>query len=249
MITIISPAKKQDFGLSEINVCSQPAYLSDAKILIERLRALSQLDLMRLMSISKQLAELNYNRYRYFAPPFSLQNAKQALLAFKGDVYGSMDISNYSSEDFDFAQKHLRILSGLYGVLRPLDLVQAYRLEMGTKLANEHGNNLYSFWRDKLSENINQDEDKVLVNLASNEYFKAIDKSTLKAQVLQISFKENKNGIYKIIGIYAKKARGLMANFIIKNRINDIKLLKKFNAATYHFNPKFSSQWHWVFTR
>lgn len=252
MITVISPSKKQDFTPVEFKQCQQhstPQQLAASQQLINILLPLSKTDIGQLMAISDNLSALNHQRYREFKLPLTLKNAKQAVLAFKGDVYSGIDVEQYSQADFEFAQANLRILSGLYGVLKPLDLIAPYRLEMGTKLANAKGKNLYEFWGETLSQAINQQEQEILVNLASNEYFKGIDRRALNAKVLQIDFKENKNGQYKIIGIHAKKARGLMVNYIIKNQITHPEKLKKFNANTYQFNAEFSSEWHWVFTR
>jgi cytoplasmic iron level regulating protein YaaA (DUF328/UPF0246 family) len=178
-----------------------------------------------------------------------LDNAKQALLAFKGDVYNGINASSLSVKDLDFAQKNVRMISGLYGVLRPLDLIQPYRLEMGTKLSNAQGNNLYDYWGSGISEVLNEDEEKLIVNLASNEYFKAIDNKILKAQILDIVFKEKKNNTYKVIGIYAKRARGLMINYIIRNRLTDAEALKDFSDEGYLYNQELSSDKTWVYVR
>jgi len=201
------------------------------------------------MSLSEKLSKLNFDRFQAFKTPFSLDNAKQALLAFKGDVYNGINASSLSVKDLDFAQKNVRMLSGLYGVLRPLDLIQPYRLEMGTKLSNVQGNNLYDYWGSGISEVLNEDEEKLIVNLASNEYFKAIDKKLLKAQILDIVFKEKKNDTYKVIGIYAKRARGLMINYIIRNRLTDAEVLKDFSDEGYLYNQDLSSDSTWVYVR
>jgi hypothetical protein len=201
------------------------------------------------MSLSEKLSKLNFDRFQAFKTPFSLDNAKQALLAFKGDVYNGINASSLSVKDLDFAQKNVRMLSGLYGVLRPLDLIQPYRLEMGTKLSNAQGNNLYDYWGSGISEVLNEDEQKLIVNLASNEYFKAIDKKLLKAQILDIVFKEKKNDTYKVIGIYAKRARGLMINYIIRNRLTDAEVLKDFSDEGYLYNQDLSSDSTWVYVR
>ncbi len=201
------------------------------------------------MSLSEKLSKLNFDRFQAFKTPFSLDNAKQALLAFKGDVYNGINASSLSVKDLDFAQKNVRMLSGLYGVLRPLDLIQPYRLEMGTKLSNAQGKNLYDYWGSGISEVLNEDEEKLIVNLASNEYFKAIDKKILKAQILDIVFKEKKNDTYKVIGIYAKRARGLMINYIIRNRLTDAEALKDFSDEGYLYNQELSSDKTWVYVR
>ena len=201
------------------------------------------------MSLSEKLSKLNFDRFQAFKTPFSLDNAKQALLAFKGDVYNGINASSLSVKDLDFAQKNVRMLSGLYGVLRPLDLIQPYRLEMGTKLGNAQGKNLYDYWGSGISEVLNEDEEKLIVNLASNEYFKAIDKNILKAQILNIVFKEKKNDTYKVIGIYANRARGLMINYIIRNRLTDAEVLKDFSDEGYLYNQELSSDSKWVYVR
>jgi cytoplasmic iron level regulating protein YaaA (DUF328/UPF0246 family) len=201
------------------------------------------------MSLSEKLSKLNFDRFQAFKTPFSLDNAKQALLAFKGDVYNGINASSLSVKDLDFAQKNVRMISGLYGVLRPLDLIQPYRLEMGTKLSNAQGNNLYDYWGSGISEVLNEDEEKLIVNLASNEYFKAIDNKILKAQILDIVFKEKKNNTYKVIGIYAKRARGLMINYIIRNRLTDAEALKDFSDEGYLYNQELSSDKTWVYVR
>ena len=201
------------------------------------------------MSLSEKLSKLNFDRFQAFKTPFSLDNAKQALLAFKGDVYNGINASSLSAKDLDFAQKNVRMISGLYGVLRPLDLIQPYRLEMGIKLSNVQGNNLYDYWGSGISEVLNEDEEKLIVNLASNEYFKAIDNKILKAQILDIVFKEKKNNTYKVIGIYAKRARGLMINYIIRNRLTDAEALKDFSDEGYLYNQELSSDKKWVYVR
>jgi hypothetical protein len=201
------------------------------------------------MTLSDKLSKLNFDRFQTFKTPFSLDNAKQALLAFKVDVYNGIDAPSLSLEDLKFAQNNVRMISGLYGVLRPLDLIQPYRLEMGTKLSNKNGSNLYDYWGSKISKVLNGDEKDLIINLASNEYFKSIDKKVLKAQILDIVFKEKKNDTYKVIGIYAKRARGLMVNYIIRNRITDPKALKNFSDEGYHYDEALSSDSSWVYIR
>jgi len=253
MILIISPSKTQDFSPSVLTQHTQARQLQQSQNLINTLVTLTPEELSSLMKISDKLSQLNWQRYQDFELPFNLSNAKQALLAFKGDVYSGIETENYTDEDFAFAQQHLRLLSGLYGVLRPLDLVQPYRLEMGTRLKNSRGKNLYEFWGTQITDLLNQDlateKQPLLVNLASNEYFKSIQAKQLNAKILTLSFKENKNGIYKIIAIHAKRARGFMANFVIKNRITDEEELKGFNQAGYVFNPSLSTELEWVFSR
>ncbi len=253
MILVISPSKTLDFLPNLFHIHTQPRQLDKSQELINTVKQLSSEQLGGLMKISEKLSQLNWQRYRDFQQPFSLDNAKQALLSFKGDVYGGIDSGNYNEEDFAFAQQHLRILSGLYGALRPLDLIQPYRLEMGTRLQNEYGKNLYEFWDTQVTELLNQDFENepmpLLINLASNEYFKVIRPKVLKAKILTLNFKENKAGVYKTIGIHAKRARGLMADFVIKNRIIQAEEIKEFNQENYVFNPSLSSEKEWVFSR
>ncbi|EIM74549.1 hypothetical protein A3SI_15563 [Nitritalea halalkaliphila LW7] len=198
-----------------------------------------------MMSVSENIAQLNAERYANFQKRFEPDTAKQALLAFKGDVYTKIDVDNYTEEDFDFAQRHLRILSGLYGVLRPLDLIQPYRLEMGIRIENGHGKNLYEFWGARIAKKLNEDvAEGAIINLASQEYFKAVSQADLQAEVISPAFKEFKNGSYKVIGIYAKQARGLMADYIIKNRITDPEELKAFTSEGYEWaGPDVDEGW------
>ena len=249
MLAIISPSKTQDFSSCDIKSYSQSRQLNHSQELVGILKNKNQQQISKLMSLSEKLSKLNFDRFQSFKTPFSLGNAKQALLAFKGDVYNGIDALSLSSQDLEFAQNNVRILSGLYGVLRPLDLIQPYRLEMGTKLDNKKGDNLYDFWGGGISDVLNQDESDLIVNLASNEYFKAIDKKTLKASVLDIVFKEKKGETYKVIGIYAKRARGLMVNYIIRNRLTNKELLKDFSDEGYSFDQKLSTGSSWVYLR
>lgn len=249
MLAVISPAKTQDFSPANMRVYTQPRQIKQSEALIDILKRKTKNEIAKLMSISDKLAQLNFDRFQTFATPFNLNNAKQALLAFKGDVYTGIDAAHLSADDLDFAQDNLRMLSGLYGVLRPLDLIAPYRLEMGTRLENPQGKNLYEFWGNKISQMLNKDEPEVIINLASNEYFKGIDKNALNAKIINIVFKERKNAHYKIIGIYAKRARGLMAHYIIKNRLINPEDLKAFNTDNYQFQAKMSAADLWVFTR
>ncbi len=253
MIIVISPSKTLDFEPNPFLVHTQPRQLEKSQELIDTAKQLSPEGLASLMKISEKLSQLNWQRYQDFHQPFTLDNAKQALLSFKGDVYSGIDSDNYNDEDFTFAQKHLRILSGLYGALRPLDLIQPYRLEMGTRLENKYGKNLYEFWGGQVTEGLNQDMNNVstplLINLASNEYFKVIKPKLLRAKVLTLAFKENKAGTYKIIGVHAKRARGLMTNYIIKNRLTEAEGIKKFKGENYIFNSSISTESEWVFCR
>ena len=259
MLILISPAKTLDFETPpKCARISQPNFLSDTQILVDRLRNLSATEVSSLMKISDKLGELNAERYQAWQPAFDDTNAKQALLAFRGDVYQGLNADSFSQADFEFAQEHLRILSGLYGILRPLDLIQPYRLEMGTKLAHAKlqdlaANTLYEFWQDKLANAINQQLDKLdnrtVVNLASHEYFKAVQPKLLKAEIVTPAFKDWKNDKYKIVSFYAKKARGMMSAYIIKNRIKRVKDLKSFGEAGYSFNNELSDGNNLVFTR
>lgn len=252
MIIILSPSKSQDFSINDNTQFSLPRQLDQSAELIQLLAPYSPEALGKLMKISEKLSFLNWQRFQAFNRPFSLDNAKQALLSFTGDVYKNIQVSEYSVDSLAFAQQHVRILSGLYGVLRPLDLIQPYRLEMGTRLQNPKGKNLYSFWGTQISALLNQDlknQTPLLINLASNEYFKAIKLTFLQAKILTLSFKEYRSGAYKIIAIHAKQARGLMANFIIKNRINEAQKLKEFTLENYRFNPDLSTDNEWVFSR
>ncbi len=254
MISIIAPSKTLDMGKKAHPEATTPFFSEKTRVLVSHMKTLGPEDLEQLMKISPQLARLNHQRYQDFSMPFTSQNATPALLAFKGDVYQGMDTEHYSSQDFDFAQAHLRILSGLYGLLRPLDLIQPYRLEMGIRFAGPWGENLVDFWADRITDRIVQDVadsggDPVLVNLASNEYVKAVDNSKLKVERLNIHFKEKKKDTFKVIGIHAKRARGVMADFIIKNGINETKTLKIFTRGGYRFNPELSQDNDWVFTR
>ena len=205
------------------------------------------------MGISPKLSQLNFERFVNWQLPFNMENAKQAILAFTGDVYTGIDASTLNETELQTAQTDLRILSGLYGVLKPLDLIQAYRLEMGKKLQTPKGKNLYEFWGDKITNEINktlkEKEDKYLINLASNEYFKSVNKKEVKAEIITPVFKDLKNGQYKVISFFAKKARGLMTRFIIQNQITDPEYLKAFNSDGYVFNPHLSKNQELVFTR
>ncbi|MDP1558654.1 MAG: peroxide stress protein YaaA [Nitrosomonas sp.] len=252
MLIIISPAKTLDFETpATTNKHTLPIMLDDSVELIDQLRKLEPDALSKLMSISPKLAVLNSNRYYEWALPFNTANAKQSALAFKGDVYTGLNADTFNPSEMDFAQKHLRILSGLYGVLRPLDLIQAYRLEMGAKFKNQRGNNLYEFWGDAITDLINQDikkqKSQVLLNLASIEYFKSINARKLNARVINPIFKDKKNGAYKIISFYAKKARGLMSRYIIQNKLTEVENIKGFNLEGYTF--KGSTNDDWLFTR
>ena len=254
MLAIISPAKSLDFdGRAPTRKSSVPSFLDDSAELIRELRELAPQELSDLMGISTSLAELNYDRYATWGEPFSRRNAKQAMFAFNGDVYLGLKSTEFSERDLTWAQKHLRILSGLHGILKPLDLIQPYRLEMGTRLPNRRGGDLYEFWRDKvtaaLNEAIDAQRQPILVNLASNEYFNAVDTARIDARIITPTFKDLKNGRYMFISFFAKKARGLMAAYLIKNRVTTLKALKAFDWQGYRFSPAQSSANEWVFLR
>ena len=240
MISVLSPAKTLDYCRQELTrKATQPDFLEESRELVGKLSGMTKGRLRKLMNISENLAELNLERYREWSTPFTTANAKQALLAFKGDVYTGLDCEDWTARDFEFAQKHLRILSGLYGVLRPLDLMQAYRLEMGTGLKNKKGKDLYAFWGTKVTLAINETlaeaKAKVLVNLASNEYFSVIEPSLLDKPVVTPVFKDWKNGEYKFMSFFGKKARGMMANFIVRERIKTPEGLEDFDVDGYKF--------------
>lgn len=254
MLMVISPAKTLDYDTPPATArFTQPQFLDHAQELIGQLREMSPQQIGELMHLSDKLAALNVARYGSWHPDFTPTNAKQALLAFKGDVYTGLDAEDFSEADFDFAQDHLRMLSGLYGVLRPLDLMQPYRLEMGTKLANPRGNNLYEFWGERISGWLNEalaaQGDEILLNLASNEYFGAVKRKALNARIIDTEFKDLKNGQYKIISFYAKKARGLMARYVIKERISDPEQLKAFDYQGYRYSAEHSKPDSLVFLR
>ena len=253
MLMIISPAKTLDYDSPlATETYSQPDFLDDACELIDQLKELEPHQVSNLMSISDKLGQLNAERFRNWHTPFTPDNARQAVLAFKGDVYTGLDAESFNEDDFSFAQQHLRMLSGLYGLLRPLDLMQPYRLEMGTKFENTRGKDLYAFWGSKITRALNEllaADDKVLVNLASNEYFKSVKKKELDARLITPQFKDWKNGQYKMISFYAKKARGLMCRYAIQNRISDAEDLKGFNLDGYYFSEDQSDNNNWVFLR
>ncbi|WP_404340902.1 peroxide stress protein YaaA [Pseudoalteromonas mariniglutinosa] len=243
MITVISPAKNLDYDTpTNTDKFTQPELLEHSEELMSVCRELTPTQIASLMKISDKLAGLNAARFSEWSQPFTIDNAKQAIFAFNGDVYGGLDAATLTAAQLDYAQSHLRILSGLYGVLKPLDLMQAYRLEMGTKLDNPRGKNLYAFWGSIIAEKLNHvlsaQDSKYLVNLASNEYFKAVDKKALNGQIITPHFKDCKNGQFKVISFYAKKARGMMARYIIENKITQLSDLKAFDIAGYYFSEE-----------
>lgn len=254
MLMVISPAKTLDYSSAPVIARhTLPEHLDHAAELVAQLRELTPAQIAQLMSLSDKLAGLNAARYAEWSPAFTPANAKQALLAFRGDVYTGLDADSFDADDFDFAQQHLRILSGLYGVLRPLDLMQAYRLEMGTKLANPRGKDLYAFWGERinawLDAALDAQGDRVLLNLASNEYFSAVRRNTLDARIIDTEFRDLKNGQYKIISFHAKKARGLMARYVIKHRLRAPEALKGFDLAGYRYSAEHSGADKLVFLR
>jgi len=254
MLIVISPAKTLDLEIAQAALKhTQPSMLKQSEQLIDLLTTKSPSDIEKMMKISPKLAELNVERYHTWSRPFNKKNAKQAILTFKGDVYTGLEAENFSDKDFEYAQNHLRILSGLYGVLRPLDLIQAYRLEMGIKLENIEGKNLYEFWGNRITKNLNKQletiDSNVLLNLASNEYFKSIKKQDIAGDVVTPIFKDWKNGQYKIISFFAKKARGVMSAWIIQNQVNDIDTLTTFEQTGYEYSPNDSDAFNPVFLR
>jgi cytoplasmic iron level regulating protein YaaA (DUF328/UPF0246 family) len=254
MIITLSPSKGQDFETPALTKkYSRPADIKDSELLIRELRKITAADLQALMDVSSNIAGLNVGRYQSFKTPFTTKNARQAIFAFKGDVYSGIDVEHFSAEDFDYAQDHLRILSGLYGCLRPLDLIQPYRLEMKTKLKNPRGDNLYQFWGEDITNSLNKvlkkQQEPVLLNLASNEYFKSVKPRLLQGELLNINFKETKNGKTRVVAIFAKRARGILADYIIRNRIESPAGIKKFRKGGYRFSKELSDDKQWTFER
>lgn len=255
MIIVISPAKTLDMDFEKVasRKISEPLFIKQSSMLVKQLKLLKTADVRKLMGVSQKIAELNQQRYQQWSLPFTKENAKPALLAFKGDVYQGMDVATFTGQDFEFAQKHLRILSGLYGCLRPMDLIQPYRLEMGTALKNQSGNNLYEFWGNSITEHLEEEikgsKSKVLVNLASQEYFKSVHTRNLTAEIVTPVFKDYKNGQYKVISFLAKKARGMMCSYIIKNRINIPEEMLAFDEGGYRFDEKQSTLHEYIFLR
>ncbi|REG90933.1 peroxide stress protein YaaA [Algoriphagus antarcticus] len=250
MLILISPAKTLDYSTPTYQEFTLPDFQADTRSLVRIMKKKSAKEIGEMMHISDNLAVLNEERFKTFKKDFTRENSKQAILAFKGDVYIKINVDEYSKEDFDFAQDHLRILSGLYGLLKPLDLIQPYRLEMGIGLDNKKGKNLYEFWDKKITKAINEAANgQAIINLASQEYFKAVNLQTLKSPLINIDFKEYKDDSYKIIGFFAKQARGLMSNFAIKNRITDPEELKTFNDGGYEYSETMSTTSEWVFVR
>ncbi len=254
MLAVISPAKSLDLEPVQRSVeHTQPELLAEAKKLISVMKTHSESDIAKLMKISDKLAALNHERYQQFKTPFTEKNAKQAIFAFRGDVYQPLELDAWKKPELTYAQKHVRILSGLYGVLRPLDLMQAYRLEMGTKLKTERGKSLYHFWgsmiTDSLNDALGQQRGRQLVNLASNEYFDSVRTADLEADIVTPVFKDLKKGKYVIVSFYAKKARGMMVNYMVRNRLKKPEELQGFDVAGYAFNAELSNESTYTFTR
>lgn len=254
MLAIISPAKKLDFESEPItDAHTQPILLKDAEVLAKKAKKLKRADLKSMMGISDKLADLNYRRFQEFQPPFNLANARQAALSFAGDTYVGLDAPTLKKKDLDYAQDHLRILSGLYGVLRPLDLIQPYRLEMGTKFAVNGKEDLYDFWDNRVTDALNEatkdHKDRRIINLASNEYAKVVQPKNLGGGIVTPVFKEVKDGKARTLGLFAKRARGMMARYLIVNRVETEKKLKAFSDGGYKFQPDQSDDTTWVFTR
>lgn len=254
MLTVLSPAKTLDYESPSItDQMSTPQFMDQSALLVDDARTLAPDDIRSLMGVSEAIASLNHERFMNWAPESTTANAKQAILAFKGDVYTGLEAETMSTNDLEFAQAHLRILSGLYGLLRPLDLMQPYRLEMGLKFSNQRGKNLYEFWGERITDAINADlasaGTETLVNLASNEYFKAVKTKSLNADIITPQFKDLKNGQYKMISFFAKKARGVMARYIIDNQLTDPEQLKSFTGSGYYFSAEQSSGNNLVFLR
>jgi cytoplasmic iron level regulating protein YaaA (DUF328/UPF0246 family) len=254
MLIVISPAKTLDYETPpKTGAFTIPDYLDRSAELIARARHYSALDIAELMAVSMKLAELNFERFAQWHTPFTPDNARQAVLAFKGDVYTGLDAQSLSEADFRFAQEHLRILSGLYGLLRPLDLMQPYRLEMGRKVDTARGRDLYAFWGATITEGLNAQLKRLntpwLINLASNEYFKSVKPKLLEGEIITPEFRDWKNGQYKMMGVYAKKARGQLSRYVIRNRLSDPEQMKAFAEDGYRFNEEMSAGNKWVFTR
>lgn len=252
MITIISPAKLLNFDRQNITEeFTQPLFQDESQLLINKLKKLSSKKISNLMGLSKKLSDLNFERYQQWHLPFTAKNAKQALFAFNGEVYNGLKAETLKMDEVAVAQDNLRILSGLHGVLRPLDLIQPYRLEMGTKIGARRAKTLYEYWSKKVTNQLAKElpKDELVINLASNEYFKVVDQAKLKRRIITPVFKDEKNGKYKVLTIYAKHARGMMARFIIQNKIRNPEEIKAFDEKGYVFNPNLTNGDEWIFTR
>lgn len=255
MITILSPAKRLNYSDPVLTQeFSIPEFVDESSTIMKKLKKLNPLKIKELMHINDTLAETNYERFQNWQPEFDLNVARQAIATFRGDVYLGIDVKSYNEEDFKMAQNHVRILSGLHGILKPLDLIRPYRLEMGTMLKVGRASNLYEFWGHKILKTILNEpafqEDHIIINLASQEYFNAVTGGKkIKARIITPMFKEYKNGTYRPVHIFLKKARGYMTSYIVKNRINDPDSLKLFDVEGYEYNDNLSKGDQWVFTR
>jgi uncharacterized protein len=250
MLIILSPAKTLDFDKTiPYKKHTIPIFLKDSSLLVNQLKKLSPKQLQSLMEISSDLANLTHQRYKRWKTPFTTKNARPAIFTFNGPVYQGFDFLAYKTKDYERLQKTIRIISGLHGILKPLDLIQAYRLDMHTTLKNHKGNNLYELWRQKITDQINMENPKILVNCASKEYFEAIDLSQLKCKIITIHFKNLKHGKYQVIGLFAKKARGMFADFLVKNNYTKINDFKKFKKDGYIFDSTTSNDTDLVFLR
>lgn len=255
MLILFSPAKIQNFKpIAVTELYSQPEFLNETRQIVRLIKNLSANELATLLNINNSLTQLNIDRYFNWHLPFTTENAKQAALTFDGEAFRGLDAKSFTSSDFEYAQSHLRILSGLYGILRPLDLIQPYRLEVSSKLKNSKGNDLYAFWRKIVTSSIvkimkETDNNDVILNLASSEYFKTLDLKRISKKVIDVEFYEYKNDKFQQIIIYTKKARGLMARYVIENRIEEIEDLKGFSSEGYWFSPNQSNDGKFVFIR
>lgn len=253
MILVTSPSKTQDFSRISIedSVFTQPIMQKEINQIVSSVKKIDRKSLAKIMDISEKLAELNFDRYQKFSAEFNSTNSKPAIFAFKGDVYSGIEIKDYKKSELEFIQKHLVILSGLYGLLKPMDLIQPYRLEMGTKIQINSYKNLYEFWGSKITNALNKSvkQTDILLNLASQEYFKALRAEELQCKVIDVVFKENKNGSYKVIGLFAKRARGKMINYIVKNKIKLLDEIKSFSLDGYKFSEDHSDKDQLVFIR
>ncbi|PCJ18074.1 MAG: hypothetical protein COB02_05935 [Candidatus Cloacimonadota bacterium] len=249
MLCVLSPAKTLDFDITSHSIKSEIIFKKECLQLITTMKKQSIEDISGLMKVSEKIATLNYQRYQKYSKNFEEPQAKTAIKVFKGDVYIGLDSQSLNNDDLIFSQSSIRILSGLYGLIKPLDLIQAYRLEMGISLKHKETNNLYQFWGDKITKAINNEESEYLINLASNEYFKSIKQKDLKAKLINIHFKDTKNGKLKVISFFAKKARGMMARYIVQEKISDPSHLKDFISGDYKFDSNLSSESDFVFTR
>ncbi len=254
MLILLSPSKRLDYeSETPTDRHSEPEYLDDAETLVDELREFDAAEIGELMDISEDLSELNYDRYQSFETPFTPDNARQAIFAFDGDVYRDFQFEEYDDADFEFLQDHVRILSGMYGILRPLDLMQPYRLEMGTDLDNPRGDDLYEFWGDRLAESVNAaldaQGDDVILNLASNQYFDAVDREVLNGRIVSPTFKDWRSGRYMVISFYLKRLRGTMSDWVVRNDIREPDQLTEFTGNGYYYDEKRSTPDEPVFLR